>query len=410
MRGEYALRAYGQLAELEWVEVNSLSRSVMYCKDGETTYLVVPHGVYDLHVAPLELAGDDVEPVLEIESLSLVGKARFYLEKVAALARRGNIAALRGAIRSRLAGIRTIVGVRLETRAASAFPAPAIGRPTLAPATPVDTKVSIIIPTKERFDLLRACVESLERIENVETELVVVNNGATAPQMIDYLDTLRERPRTRVLDRPAPFNFSWLCNEGAGAATAPVLLFMNDDVEALDGTWLKWMLAYLARDDVGIVGPRLLYPSGELQHAGIASNLVPGPGHPWLGSARENWQKNPFVMQSGEVDAVTAACLMIRRSTFDLVGGFDETTFPITVNDVDLCLRAHALGLKIVYVAEAELIHRENQTRRPDDRPEERSRRGLELRTYFERHGVAARHSVFYPKGLRRDTDAGLPI
>lgn len=406
LKGTYRLRAHGQRAEVEMVETKNLRRSVVYAGD---VSLSVPDGTYHLYWRPIS----DDTPVtrLDLTRLTPIAKMGLYLRRSFDLIRMGRIDKMAAAIEQRLRGPSGgIVGTRLD--AAATVPAPDAGRSILSPAVvPPELRcVSIIIPTKERADLLRACIDSLDMIESVRFELIIVDNGATRPEMVDYLAALAARPHTHVLRRAGPFNFSWLCNEGARLATAPVLVFLNDDIEALDGKWLGAMLGYLARDDVGVVGARLLYPSGALQHAGIAANLVPGPGHPWLGLPRAQWEANPFVAASGEVDAVTAACLTIRKDLFDALGGFDEDTFAVTVNDVDLCLRARERGLKVVYAAEATLIHKEGQSRRRDDRPEERERRDRELAAFYRRHETFARTSCFYPTWLRRDTVLAEPI
>jgi GT2 family glycosyltransferase len=282
-------------------------------------------------------------------------------------------------------------------------------RPPLEPAAVAPgLAVSIIIPTKDRFDLLSACIDSLAAIADVPYEVIIIDNGAMAPAMLGVLDALRARDNVRVVRRDIPFNFSQLCNDGARLARNPLLLFLNDDVEALDGHWLSAMRGFMGRPDVGVVGARLLYPSEALQHGGIASNLIPGPGHPWRTVTPEVWRHHPLLAQAGDVDAVTGACLMISKAVFDRLGGFDEDAFAIALNDVDLCLRVRGLGLRVVYAPQATLWHKESQTRAPDQAPEEIERYRRELAVFYRRHEAAARSSVFYPNDLRRDTDAAL--
>lgn len=406
--GTYRLHAHGQTAELELVETTSLKRSVVYASEGET-WLVVPVGIYRLYWRAITQYASDGG--LELVRLTSIGKAGFYFKKIASLVLTGRIDRVVVAIASRLKGPADwIVGVHLGKNVQTARAATI--RPVVAPvAVPSDLRfVSIIIPTKERVDLLRACIASLDMIAQVRFELVIVDNGATLDEMVAFLQAVAELPHVRVLHRPGPFNFSWLCNEGARAATAPVLLFLNDDIEARDGDWLDIMLGYLARADTGVVGARLLYPSGALQHAGIAANLVPGPGHPWLGLPNAELETNPLIASSGEVDAVTGACLMLRKTLFEKLGGFNETDFAVTLNDVDLCLRVRESGLMVVYVAQAKLIHKEGQSRPADDRPEECARRTRELGAFYRRHEAYARVSCFYPPALRRDTVLASPI
>ncbi len=237
----------------------------------------------------------------------------------------------------------------------------------------------------------------------VVKDIIIVDNGATDPAVLAGLERLAARSDVRVIRHDAPFNFAELCNLGARQARYDTLLFLNDDVEALDGDWLGAMLAFTARPDVGVVGARLLYPSRDLQHAGVATNLIPGPGHPWRGMGEAEWREHPLIAAAGEVDAVTGACLMIGRALFDALGGFDQQAFAVTLNDVDLCLKARARGLKVVYAPQATLLHKEGQSRRRDDDLAEQVRRERELAVFYDRYPEAARRSVFYPVWLRRD-------
>ncbi len=240
--------------------------------------------------------------------------------------------------------------------------------------------------------------------------MFVVDNGADAPDMVRYLTQLKDKAGVQVIRHDAPFNFSELCNLGARHARYDRLLFLNDDVEALEPDWLSLMMAHLNHDEVGIVGARLLYPSGALQHAGVAVNLVPGPGHPWRGLPREQWEGRPLICTATEVDAVTGACLLIKRDLFDALNGFDEEAFAVTLNDIDLCMRARQKGFRVIYAPEATLIHKEGQSRRDDDDDREAPRRQAELKSFYERFGAVTRQSVFYPPNLRRDTDRGYVI
>lgn len=277
-----------------------------------------------------------------------------------------------------------------------------------AAAEPDPAGVTIVIPTRDRADLLASCLQSLTLIEDPPLQIVVVDNGSTTAAMREMRAEWSSRRDVTWIYHDIPFNFSRLCNLGAACAIHPVLAFLNDDVEARDGVWLKAMVSYLRRSDVGAVGPRLFYPDGTLQHAGIATHLVPGPGHPWRGQALV--PHHPVVDYPGTVDAVTAACLVMRRDDFAAVGGFDEQAFPITMNDVVLCSELRRRGLKIIYAPEAGLLHKEGQSRRPDDDPAEIERRRTEVQAFLRRFPDFAETSVFYPSGLRRDTDQALPI
>jgi GT2 family glycosyltransferase len=394
--------------EIELIEDATFRRSLIYGGAG-TRILSVPAADYRLYVR----SACHAPARARLHAMGPFAKAGFVVAKAVEIVRRGPRGVL-AAVRRISKRADVVTGARVgagSADAASAGPLPD-GRAVITPvAVPDDMRAaSIVIPTRDSVEMLKACIGSLARTTGVALEIIVVDNGATRPEARAYLAELAERPEVRVLRLDIPFNFSRLCNAGATLARHPVLVFLNDDVEVCDEAWLECMLGYLARPDTGIAGARLLYPSGDLQHAGVASNLVPGPGHPWRGQPAELWKANPYVTVSGEVDAVTAACLAIRRDLFTALGGFDEETFAITVNDVDLCLRARGRGLKTVYAAEAELIHKEGQSREADDRPDQAARRNAELKAYVERYPEAARESCFYPRSLRRDSDAGLPI
>src|SRR5262249_55825976 len=147
------------------------------------------------------------------------------------------------------------------------------------------------------------------------------------------------RNRAVVLRRPAPFNFSWLCNEGARAASGDWLLFLNNDTEVINADWIEHLLALAGRPDVGIVGATLVYPDGGIQHAG----LHPGPSGHWSHVHRGEPADLPALARPRIVPAVTGACLLIGRGKFGELGGFDES-LPVTYSDVDLCIRAGHRG------------------------------------------------------------------
>lgn len=399
LAGPCLFLAIGGELEVELMETQSLQRSVVYLKDGDSLVVFIPRGEYGIWLRQLDSRH---VATLNIFVMNIWDRISFFTKKFINLLKRGPFIAINafiGFLRRR----GRVTAAKIESQSNEAVLNVTHRDLILPSAVNTYPSISIIISTKIRADLLRACVGSLDRLRELVTELIVVDNGAVGKDMLELLDELRVRPNTTVLRMDVPFNFSRLCNAGANLAKHEFLLFLNDDIEASNNNWLTQMLAYAVRPDVGIVGARLLYPSGDLQHAGIASHFVPGPGHPWIGAPRHVWEVNPLVMQSGEVDAVTGACLLIRRSLFWDLNGFDEGAFAITLNDVDLCLRVRKLGLKVIYAAEAELFHKESQSRRSDDHPSQRLRRQNELKSYLLSHGVFARNSVFYPHTWRRD-------
>lgn len=404
--GGYIVRADFGTFEVELVDVETFARTVLYVGAGRDTMVDLPAGIYRIYIRVMS----DAAGSLRIRRIGRGEKLALYAGKAAALM--ANPSQAIGRLKALGAG--RSGQPRAVVAAGSARP-PAVlrtrlHRPVLEPAPVAASGVSIVIPTKERVDLLKACMDSLDDVRGVAFDVVIVDNGATGAEMVAYLASLAGRPDVRVTRHDIPFNFSRLCNIGAKLARYPLLLFLNDDIEAVGADWLVAMAGFAARPDTGAVGARLLYPSGALQHGGIASHLVPGPGHPWRGAPEAVWNTHPLLVHAGEVDAVTGACLMIGAELFAALGGFNETDFAITHNDVDLCLRVRERGLKVVYAPQATLIHKESQTRKVDQDTGETARYAREAAAFYARHETAARRSCFYPLELRRDTDAGLPV
>lgn len=262
-----------------------------------------------------------------------------------------------------------------DTRPASPvirYPLPVLER------TPL---VSIIIPTKDRVDLLQKCFEGLSQRTGYDAvEVVVVNNGSTDPRLPVLLEEAsRSLKLVQILD-PGPFNFSRLNNVGVRASSGEIVLLLNDDVEPIETGWLTRMVESAMAPGVGAVGARLLYPDRTIQHAGVTLGIGGIAGHLWKGMSEDEAQRFPFVALPGERMAVTAACLAVRRAEYDEVGGLDEEAFPVALNDVDFCMRLRAQGYRNIYRGDAALIHRESQSR-GDDTLSAETRRRLSFET-----------------------------
>jgi GT2 family glycosyltransferase/2-polyprenyl-3-methyl-5-hydroxy-6-metoxy-1,4-benzoquinol methylase len=224
-------------------------------------------------------------------------------------------------------------------------------------------KVSVIIPTKDKLELLRRCLTSLlEKTQYPGFEVVLVDTGSCEAQTRNYYASLATEPRIRIIDHPGTFNYSAANNLGARHATGDLLLFLNNDIEILEPNWLEEMARWAERPEVGAVGAKLLYPDGRIQHAGVVLGMEGHASHVFWG-AREQ-QSGPF----GSVDwyrnytAITGACMMMRRDVFDAVGGFDEG-YQMVFSDVELCLRIVNKGYRIVYTPFARLRHYEGGSR-----------------------------------------------
>jgi GT2 family glycosyltransferase len=199
-----------------------------------------------------------------------------------------------------------------------------------------------------------------------------------------------------------PFHFSVMNNLAAKRAGGEALVFLNDDVEPLAPEWLGELLAHANRPEVGPVGAKLLYPSGAIQHAGMAVGIMQGAGHLHRDTfGAEHWNWLPFTRN---VSAVTGACLAVRKTVFEELGGFDES-FAINYNDVDFCLRARQAGYEVIIEPAAVLRHYECQTRKPGVSSEERDLFHQRWEDWLERG------DPFYSPWLNRSgEDAGLAL
>lgn len=222
--------------------------------------------------------------------------------------------------------------------------------------------VTIIVPTRDRCDLLRTLVGGIEaRTSYPEWELVVLDNGSIEPESVAYLKDLAHRHR--VLSWDGPFNWSALNNHCVRHARGSVLLFLNNDVDVLDPGWLEALVEHAVRPEVGAVGAKLLYPDGTIQHAGVVLGIRGVAGHAFKHFPGDHPGYFGQALAIRDCSAVTGACLMTRREVFDEVGGFDER-LRVAFNDIDYCLRLRARGYLNVYTPFAVLHHHESATRR----------------------------------------------
>jgi len=259
--------------------------------------------------------------------------------------------------------------------------------------------VAVIVLSRDNADCLAECIDGLIATTDYPSlQITLVDNGSTDAKSVSLLRDLERHPQIDVLARPGPFNFAALCNEAAGLTQAPVLVFLNDDVAMRDRNWLKPMVACALRPDVGIVGAKLLFPNGRIQHAGVVIGLGGIAAHAYHRQDPRQAGYLGRLQAAHEVAAVTAACIAIERKKFDAVGGFDEKNLPVDLNDIDLCLRLAEKGLATIWTPESVLIHRESETRGRTPWSSELYRAE---RTYFaERWRVAIRDDRYFHPDL----------
>ncbi|MEZ5937933.1 MAG: glycosyltransferase [Hyphomonadaceae bacterium] len=227
-------------------------------------------------------------------------------------------------------------------------------------------KVSVILPTKYRVDLLEKALRGLvETTDYPDLEVVLVDNGCEHPDFPGLVARMGERLQLKHLKIIQPFNFSSLINQGERAADGELLLLLNDDIEPVHADWLNRIVASALDETAGAVGARLLFPDRTIQHAGVYMGIGGVCGHLWKGTPEARWSRMPQLVMPSTRMAVTGACLAVRRDRFHAVGGFDED-LAVAFNDIDFCLKLHAQGLRNIYRGDAELIHHESQSRPVD--------------------------------------------
>lgn len=223
--------------------------------------------------------------------------------------------------------------------------------------------VSAIVPFRDSTTLLRACADSvLATGAGVNLELLLVDNGSVDLETLTLVEQLESRPGVAVRRDPQPFNWAAINNRAAAEARGDVLVFLNDDVQALRPGWLEQLVAQALRPDIGAAGARLVYPDGSVQHAGVVLGLCGVSGHVLAGLPGDRPGYLGMAVLTRDVSAVTGACMATRRDVFDRLEGFDES-LGLDFNDIDYCLRARRRGLRIVYEPAAELVHHESPSR-----------------------------------------------
>ncbi|WP_169836728.1 glycosyltransferase [Thiomonas intermedia] len=231
------------------------------------------------------------------------------------------------------------------------------------PLPEIKPLVSILIPTRDQLPLLQRCVESvIEKTKYPAYEILIIDNDSQTAEARNYLAAIETKEaelggRLRVVRQPGPFNFSAMNNAAAKLARGDFLLLLNNDTAALHDDWLDDMMGHAVRPDVGIVGAKLLYPDGKIQHAGVILGMRGPAEHPFIGRPPEDRGYFGRAQLTQNLSAVTGACLLIRKSVYEQLDGLDEQAFKVSYNDIDLCLKVREAGLRIVFTPYALLMH-----------------------------------------------------
>ena len=230
--------------------------------------------------------------------------------------------------------------------------------------------VSVIIPNKDEKETLKACIDSIrEKTEYPNYEIIIVENNSTTDEIFQYYKELSQDPRIRLLRWKKEFNYSAINNYGVRHANGEYLLFLNNDVTVITPGWIKELLGVCQRPEVGAAGVKLIYPDNTIQHAGCVIGLGGIAGHMFVDmpANRTGYLHKASILQ--DMSAVTAACMMMKRTAFEEAGGFTEK-LSVAFNDVDLCLKVRKNHKLIVYDPYVQLYHMESKTRGAEDNKE----------------------------------------
>ncbi|MGF1502192.1 MAG: glycosyltransferase family 2 protein [Paracoccaceae bacterium] len=249
--------------------------------------------------------------------------------------------------------------------------------------------VSVVIPNRNSYPLIARVLSDLRsRTDYGRLEIVVVDNGSTDPRVHALYAEHAARPGFRAEIRPEPFNFARMINRGATLARGEAILLLNNDVSVREPGWLDEMVDCLAYPDTGVVGARLLFPDGSLQHAGVMLGLGGLAGHWYYRASPEEPGPMGRLQLRNSLSVVTGACMLVTRDCWQAIGGMDADAFAVAYNDVDFCARARHAGYGVIWTPFATLVHHESASR-GSDRTGEKARR-------FEREkaALAARHGT----------------
>ncbi len=243
--------------------------------------------------------------------------------------------------------------------------------------------VSILIPNKDHIDDLEKCIHSIQKSDYKNYEIIVIENNSTEEETFAYYKQI-ESEQIRVVHYKGEFNFSAVNNFGAEHAKGEYYLLLNNDTEMIHENCIRELLGYCMREDVGIVGARLYYEDDTIQHAGVVLGFGGIAGHTFIGKSRYDTGYFGRIICAQDYSAVTAACMMTKRSVFEAVQGLSEE-LRVAFNDIDYCMKVRKLGKLVVYNPYAELYHYESKSRGLEDTPEKVARFNSEIEKFNEK-------------------------
>lgn len=261
-------------------------------------------------------------------------------------------------------------------------------------------RVSIIIPTRDKVELLKLCISSIvDKTTYGNYDITIIDNGSVEPKTFAFLDILRKDPVFTIIRDDRQFNFSALNNRAIEKARGTYVCLMNNDIEILSEQWLEEMMSFAQFDDVGCVGARLWYPDNRLQHAGVLIGFhgVAGHMHKHIKRGETGYAHRAALHQS--LSAVTAAVMLVKKSIYHEVGGLDES-FAVAFNDVDFCLKVRDAGYRNIYTPFAEMYHHESASRGKEDSLAKKLREQKEVNLIKQRYGESMYQCPAYNSNL----------
>ncbi|QNH22733.1 family 2 glycosyl transferase [Xanthomonas sp. GW] len=248
-------------------------------------------------------------------------------------------------------------------------------------ALDAEPDVEIIIPTRDRIDLLEQCISTLlARTDYSRYRITVVDNGSVEAQSHAYFEAIGQVPRVRVLRYDRPFNYSAINNYAVAHCTAQIVILLNNDIEITDAGWLQELVRLASRPGAGAIGAKLFYPDGSLQHAGVVLGIGGVAAHAFAHAPHDFAGEYGRALLTQRYSAVTAACLAVTRAAYVAVGGLDES-IAVAFNDVDFCLRLRAHGYDNAWTPHAQAYHHESASRGIEDDPVKQARFAGEVAT-----------------------------
>ncbi|BCN92756.1 hypothetical protein THMIRHAM_05410 [Thiomicrorhabdus immobilis] len=270
------------------------------------------------------------------------------------------------------------------------------------PLPKVNPLVSLLIPTRDGYEILKNCIQSIrEKTTYKNYEIVVLNNQSTCKKTLSYLQELdKSHSNIRVLDWNHKFNYSAINNFGVENAYGEIIGLINNDIEVISEDWLTEMVSHAIRPNIGCVGAKLYYPDDTIQHAGVILGIGGVAGHSHKYFTKENPGYFSRLHLTQNYSAVTAACLLVKKSVYKQVNGLNEKHLTVAFNDVDFCLNVQKIGYKNLFTPWAELYHHESISRGNEDTPKKQKRAAEEV-SYMKRKWVKSlQHDAAYNRNL----------